>query len=174
MLGRHHVGELGIGRLHRFPIGDRPAILVAMPHGLVGLRKRGSVSVGRQQHGVCDVPIPSRSWPSGLLPVMRAAHSAHRRRCHSAPRPRIDVSANTITRPSERDNLTVAVAPPSPCGRLILSARAAFEPEFLHLGLIRGIHHHPPVDPGDHEGMAALPAGGRLGSDAVLCTVKEA
>src|ERR1700736_2105277 len=74
----------------------------------------------------------------------------------------------------ERDDFTVAGGTAFAVGPdIILSARAPFEPELLHLGMVGRIHPRPAGRPlADPEGMAALPPGGGLGSRPILDPVE--
>jgi hypothetical protein len=51
VLGRHHMGELGIGLLQEVAIGDLPSLLVAVLDLLVGLQETLERLVGCEQHG---------------------------------------------------------------------------------------------------------------------------
>src|SRR5215471_3297270 len=73
MLGRHHVGELGIGLLQKVAIGCRTAFLVAVLDIAVGLDKTLQRLVGGEQHGRvgCSEPEDNsshRPFPSSRFP----------------------------------------------------------------------------------------------------------
>src|SRR5215469_2697869 len=134
-------------------------------------KNRGSVSSDASSMGVCEVPSPRtilaiRSRLRGATHIDAGAVASGDLRIDIAQHHHAAV---------EGDDLAVVIgAAGAMRADIVLPARPALEPEFLHLRLVGWIHHHPAGRAlPDHEGMGALALGGRLGAGAILWPVER-